>query len=50
MEEKKVGNSTSSAKRESTVNTSAEVVRSAINGQDPKWRSTVGENAEIGMV
>lgn len=50
MEEKKVGGSTSLVERRSTVNTSVEVVRSAINGQDTKWRSTVSENVEIGMV
>ena len=33
-----------------TVRTSAEVVRSAINGQDLKWRLTVDKNVDIRMV
>jgi hypothetical protein len=49
-EEKKVGGSTSLAEHGSMVNTSVEVVRSVINGQDPKGKSMVGENAEIRMV
>ena len=50
MEERKDGGSASLVERESTVNTSAEVVPIGINDQDPKWRLTVSKNAEIRMV
>ena len=50
MERRKVGSSASLAERGLTVSTSAEAVHIAINGQDPKWRSTVDKNVEIRTV
>ena len=50
MERRKVGSNDSLAKQRSTVSTSVEVVRSAINDRDLKWRSMVNEKVEIGRI
>ena len=43
----KVGSSTSLAEHGLAVNTSAEIVHSVINGQDPKWRLMVSTSADV---